>query len=363
MPSHLSQRNIGELESLRGLAALLVVMFHAPGWNSGKEFISFVSNGYLMVDFFFVLSGFVIYRAYGSGFVSIQEVWRFEFLRFARLYPVHLLFFIFFVVTTATPFWETHWVAFFEQLFLLQAIGPTGNAITFNYPAWSISVEFYTYLIFAIIIWVLPVRKVWMISVLTILSLIGLQTGYTFGFADLLRCWSGFFMGCLCGQLVDRVSWRWPSWSSLIALISLAFFLQFKPSKNWDCLIYVLSALIILTLFFTKKNVVKWILNLPPLIFVGEISYSLYMAQLAVIYLSTEFLALAWGALPMASKLQEYWGISFLEPHTSFEIMLRFAAFFSLLFLVSWLSYILVERPCRLWSRRIAHAPHLMAPN
>lgn len=362
MSPDLSQKNIGELESLRGLAALLVVMFHAPGWNSGKEFINFVANGYLMVDLFFVLSGFVIYRAYGSRLVNAEEVWRFQFLRLARLYPVHLLFFIFFVVTTATPFWETHWDAFFEQLFLLQAIGPTGNAITFNYPAWSISVEFYTYLIFALIIWILPVRKVWMISALTILALMGLLTEYTFGFADLLRCWSGFFMGCLCAQLVDNVSWKWPSWSSLVAFIFLGLFLQFKPSKNWDCLIYVLSSLLILTLFFTKKNVVKQILNLPLLIWVGEISYSLYMAQLAVIYLSTEFLARAWRALPLISKLQEYLGISFLDPHTGFEIMLRFIAFFLLLFLVSWLSYVWVERPCRLWSRRIAHAPRLRAP-
>ena len=47
-------------------------------------------------------------------------------------------------------FKESGWRAFIEQIFLVQALGPTGNALTFNAAAWSISVEFYTYLVFGL---------------------------------------------------------------------------------------------------------------------------------------------------------------------------------------------------------------------
>ena len=77
----LPQTRIEELESMRGLAALLVVLFHAPGWNSGKEFIPFIANGYLMVDVFFVLSGFVIFKAYANTIRCAHDLWRFQFLR------------------------------------------------------------------------------------------------------------------------------------------------------------------------------------------------------------------------------------------------------------------------------------------
>ena len=53
---------IEELESIRGIAAFLIVFFHLPKWNPILD-IGLVNNGYLMVELFFVLSGFVIFRA------------------------------------------------------------------------------------------------------------------------------------------------------------------------------------------------------------------------------------------------------------------------------------------------------------
>ena len=82
---------INELESLRGLAALLVVFFHVPKWNSFLN-VGIINNGYLMVELFFVLSGFVIFNAYSNNIKSKRDLMRFQFLRFGRLYPVHILF-------------------------------------------------------------------------------------------------------------------------------------------------------------------------------------------------------------------------------------------------------------------------------
>ena len=58
METPVSRTRITELESVRGIAALLVVMFHAPGWNTGKEHIGIFQNSYLMVDLFFCDFGF-----------------------------------------------------------------------------------------------------------------------------------------------------------------------------------------------------------------------------------------------------------------------------------------------------------------
>jgi peptidoglycan/LPS O-acetylase OafA/YrhL len=54
-----------KLESLRGVAACMVVLYHSP-FNYGDGDVSFISNSYLFVDFFFVLSGFVMSLAYSS---------------------------------------------------------------------------------------------------------------------------------------------------------------------------------------------------------------------------------------------------------------------------------------------------------
>lgn len=75
------------LDALRGIAALAVVIFHGKwllGWNA-------IPSGYLAVDFFFVLSGFVIAHAYDSRLASDLSSGRFIWHRIARFYPLYIL--------------------------------------------------------------------------------------------------------------------------------------------------------------------------------------------------------------------------------------------------------------------------------
>ena len=88
------------LESLRGLAALVVVIFHAV-WTNPVTGLHFFRNGSLMVDFFFVLSGFLITHSYGGKLRSFTECVRFLFLRIGRLYPLHLAFLLVFLAIVA----------------------------------------------------------------------------------------------------------------------------------------------------------------------------------------------------------------------------------------------------------------------
>lgn len=81
------RRQYGTLDGMRGVAALAVVVVHAPSLMGP---ISAVSAG-LAVDLFFVMSGFIIAHAYEGQLASDLSTWRFMLLRLVRLYPLYLV--------------------------------------------------------------------------------------------------------------------------------------------------------------------------------------------------------------------------------------------------------------------------------
>ena len=87
--SLLDGRRFAALDSLRGVAAIGVAAYHIHG--SGLLFNSaLVRSGWLWVDFFFVLSGFVIAASYGDRLAQGFAVRRFMLLRLGRIYPLHI---------------------------------------------------------------------------------------------------------------------------------------------------------------------------------------------------------------------------------------------------------------------------------
>lgn len=291
--SYQNHRKIEELESIRGLAALLVVFYHVPKWSSFLD-IGIINNAYLMVDLFFVLSGYVIYTSYAQKIANKNDLFRFQFLRFGRLYPVHFIFLMLFffyelvkqiaqnkfgISPSEQPFTVNNFTAFIQQLFLVQAVGPTDNAFTFNYPAWSISVEFYTYLVFGLCMLFAAKNKKILFHVIAGVSLILLATKTTLGFQELLRCLAGFFIGCLTVVVTEKLKTNFPKYASLLAFGSVVFFLQLKTSSQYDIAIYFLSAVLIASVVHSKKGYLNYVLNLRVLIWLGSISYSLYMSH------------------------------------------------------------------------------------
>src|SRR6476646_10101802 len=88
---------LSNLTPLRGIAALLTVIFHINiflGWEMMPPGGSpLLSHMYLMVDFFFILSGFIMCHVYGNRFlkdVRATEFKKFTIARFSRVYPLHL---------------------------------------------------------------------------------------------------------------------------------------------------------------------------------------------------------------------------------------------------------------------------------
>jgi peptidoglycan/LPS O-acetylase OafA/YrhL len=292
-----NSKKIEELESIRGLAAILVVLFHLPKWNSIMD-IRFFNNGYLMVPLFFVLSGFVIYNAYSDKIQVKKDLFKFQFLRFGRLYPVHITFllaflfieiikyivYVFFDVknSISTPFEINSFSQFIKNLFLISSVLPN-QILSYNIPAWSIGVEFYTYFIFGLS--VLFIRKgiSLLFLIITTCSFLMLAMKMTFGFEPLLSCFAGFFMGCLTAIITSKYKIILSKYSSLYIFLSIIIFLQIKNDKDFDIVIYFLTAAFIISIILSSDGMLKKILKFHVLSFLGGISYSVYMSHMLVI--------------------------------------------------------------------------------
>jgi peptidoglycan/LPS O-acetylase OafA/YrhL len=196
-------REIRSLNTLRGLAALMVAAFHAPMLFGVKAWLP---HAYLAVDLFFVLSGFVMAHAYGARIGDGLSFPRFAQLRLARLYPLY-------AAATVAGFGllllkASQGFAVFRPE-MLQALGlnlalspapmadafrPDGAAFPFAVPAWSIFWELA--LCAAFFVWARHLKRgAWMIAAgaAVLLALVAgrfdtLDGGWT---------WSGFWIGGL----------------------------------------------------------------------------------------------------------------------------------------------------------------------
>lgn len=358
-----SSTKIEELESIRGLAALLVVFYHIPKWNTSLD-IGIINNGYLMVELFFVLSGYVIYTAYAEKITNKNDLFRFQFLRFGRLYPVHFVFLIAFVFIEISkyiaqsklgiaspntqPFVENNFTAIFQQIFLVQAIGPTHNAITFNGPAWSISVEFYTYLIFGMSILFAGKKKDLLFSLIAIVSLVLLASQTTFGFNDLFRCLAGFFTGCLTALVTKEQETNIPKYASLLVLASIVFFLQLKTTNQYDVALYFLTAALIASLVHSKNGYLNYVLKLKVLTWLGSISYAVYMSHAAMLWVINQVIRV------ILKKPEILISEKYIPQLSYIETLIACGLLTLIVLSVSAFVYRFIEKPMREKSRRYA---------
>ena len=153
-----------QLTGARGIAAWAVVLYHLrlsiPGLPGAAEAV--LSKGYLAVDFFFLLSGFVIWLAWHDRVAG--ECWRFWQKRIARIWPLHLAMLGFAVALALALQWRGSpdrafpWAELPLHLLLLQEWGTT-SSLHWNDPAWSISAEWGAYLLFPLLIRVVDWRR------------------------------------------------------------------------------------------------------------------------------------------------------------------------------------------------------------
>ena len=152
------KRLFHSLDAARGVAAIAVVVYHSHLLFGAQWF----QSGFLAVDFFFGLSGFVIAHAYGSKLVTGRMTTR-EFMRarFNRLYPLYLLALALIVLTLAImwvlsmnlPWSRTALIGKLPFAVLMlpsPSLDPAGYLYSFNVPAWSIFFEVLANFLFAV---------------------------------------------------------------------------------------------------------------------------------------------------------------------------------------------------------------------
>ena len=361
--TYTNSAKIEELESIRGLAAFLIVFFHLPKWNPILD-IGLVNNSYLMIPLFFVLSGFVIFNAYAEKIASKKDLFRFQFLRFGRLYPVHLLFlFLFLGIEIAKyiastklginspnsiPFERNNFAAFVKNILLISSVLPN-QSLTYNQPAWSISVEFYTYLVFALYILLIKKSNVIFFTALSFISLLMLVTENTFGFEAMLSCFAGFFIGCLTAKFTKSIRKNLPNFYSVIAFFAIVSFLQLKTTKDFDLLMYLLAAALIATLVLSKNGILKTILRFRFLTWLGAVSYSIYMSHTAIIWVVNQVIRV------VLKKPEEVDAMAMSIPQLSqLEALFACVVVALVVLIVSALVYNFIEKPMREKSRRFA---------
>ena len=207
------------LDIFRGLFASMVVLFHLSAFSDTPILNNaFVYNSDLFVDFFFILSGFVIAYTYQS----MQDFNAFKIFikkRFLRLYPLHIIFlFLFIGVEVGKKLLTGHiainqpdnMLTFFSNLLFLHSVKLPGvTDVSWNIPSWSISAEMIAYLVFGFLtvnINRLKLEKIkngiygiTAISALALLFQVNHNFHLTYSFDyGFLRAIAGFFTGVLC---------------------------------------------------------------------------------------------------------------------------------------------------------------------
>jgi peptidoglycan/LPS O-acetylase OafA/YrhL len=284
------------LDSWRGIAALLVAVH-----NFGYPHTTFVAHSSFFVDFFFVLSGFVISHAYMDRLGDRGELSVFVVRRLGRLWPLHVVMLLVFVALDfikilaggaggasfhVAPFAPPNTISsIWQNLFLVQALG-WHTQLSWNGPSWSISTEFWTYLLFAAIVVCCrgsaPPR--WFMAAVAVVAaglMARLSSDYLMPNNELpiLRCIFGFFVG----HLVLR-AWRARAqpfasggWFQILALILMLAFVRFAEGP-WSMAGPLVFGFAIWA-YARDDGPVSRLLVARPFVKLGTWSYSIYMVH------------------------------------------------------------------------------------
>lgn len=352
------------LESLRGVAALIVSLLHFQIAQSFLTSNSLVRHGDLMVDLFFVLSGFVIAYNYRDRISSLPELFDFQVKRFWRLYPLHLFTLLVFLAielarfvvemrypnTILTPAFEKSTaLAFLSNLSLTQAF--TGHLNTFNGVSWSISTEFYTYLILGL---VLLLRKyiVQVFSLIIIVSGVVLYLSSPLKPLDgphsvlLLRCLFSFFIGVLCFEASIFLA---PIPSSVVPWVSLCVMLLSIVGIGktaFEIFIPVIFGVtIVLIVKAEVSTMIHKILSNGFTVWLGKISYSIYMVHGIVWAVLFAVMRFVFGSSSVVVD-----GVRYLNFSPMMSMLLTCISI-AILLATAHLTYRFIEVPCNLSKR------------
>lgn len=308
------------LDFVRFILAVLVAMMHFDGFAAPHK-------AYLAVDFFFILSGFVLSVAYERR-ASGETFYRsFIVDRIARLYPLHALMLLLFIPANLLFYWtsggqllENGWsyqdgriYTFILNLVMLQNVG-LNTAGSWNAPSWSISVEMFVNVFLGLLLIAMAHRRpVWpslLAAAIICYMFIFVQFGNlgviyekAFGFLNtgLLRGLAGISLGVISYQI-----WQWlqakPSCLPLAKVIaassavaSILIMLVFTGMPNGDLAIIPLMFMFVTsTAIVERQSPIRDGRIRSYLIELGALSYGVYLFHWLILTIMRYQLVYVW---------------------------------------------------------------------
>lgn len=304
------------LDGLRGIAALTVVCFHIFEAYATSHVDQEINHGYLAVDFFFILSGFVVGYAYDDRW-NTMTVKNFIKRRFIRLHPMVVAgavigAIIFYFQGCAT--WDVSkvsaprlFVATFINACLIPAtpsheVRGVGEMFPLNGPSWSLFFEYLGTILYALFIRKLPTKA---LSILVLLAGCGLATFAIWGpYGDIcagfaltedniiggsLRLLFSFSAGLLLSRIFKPIQVKGAFWIGSLAIIILLAIPRIGGAENlwmnglYDTLCFAVFFPLLVYLGASGKTTDAVTIRVCKTL--GDISYPLYMVHYPFIYL------------------------------------------------------------------------------
>ena len=298
------RRDYPALTTIRGIAAWWVVLYHFRvelGLQTWPIFQAVIAFGYLAVDLFFIMSGFVIALSYEQNFRSLrqQSILRFLGYRLARIYPLHLVVMILFLANPiAIALFSSEGTVgdrydigyYFESLFLIQNWGFSDIA-GWNYPAWSISTEWAAYLIFPIMAWCSVRMLTNLRNIAAVILVVGTALmvfsaragglGNDIPRIGLARCLLEFSIG-ICLLKFWAVYRLGPSVANVVSIAAIAILVIGAAMGVPDYVYAPWGLALLIVSLLCDTAILSRLLNNPVLIGIGKVSYSTYMIHYLV---------------------------------------------------------------------------------
>ncbi len=291
------------LDGWRGVLALFIVLAHFPGHVVLMD-TSFYEGGSAIVDVFFLFSGFVIVSNYETKLANGYGSGRFLIERLGRIYPIHFVMLMMFLAfelllvyaghksgyVERPPFSGGNTIpSFWSNLFLVHSLG-LHDVAGWNYPSWSLSTEWATYILFALSL-LLPGKRFLPFALagflvapilLANVSPYPMHETYHYG---ILRSIYGFCGGALTyyvyariksAKLEERVPFA--VWTVLeVVAASLIFVLPFTIGTTPYAVLMTLAFTPFILIFAIQKGGVSRLLGHKSMVYLGTISLSIYM--------------------------------------------------------------------------------------